>query len=156
MLKFPKHRRMFHEKCPKLAHFLNELADRVSTVVRLVPGIILNLQEMWFVNCGKQHTNRELGLIPHESEWLKPRFISYDIFGLICLLTLRGQFVRSNIGNTNTFLYYWLACDIKLHFVWVNPICFKYIKSRYITVGVWWWKNMFSMAILAHWESFSS
>lgn len=46
MVKSPKYRRMFLEKCPKLPHFLNELADRVSTVVSLVLWIILNLQEM--------------------------------------------------------------------------------------------------------------
>lgn len=38
VLKFPKRRRMLHKKCPKLADFLNELADKVSTVVSLTLG----------------------------------------------------------------------------------------------------------------------
>ncbi len=33
------------------------------------------------------------------------RFICCDMFGSICLLTLRGQFVHPNTGNMNPFLY---------------------------------------------------
>lgn len=46
------------KNCPKLVHFLDEPENRVSTVVRPVPRIILNLQEMALVNYGKQHRNR--------------------------------------------------------------------------------------------------